>query len=181
MTTKMFEIADDCLEEIRKNERMKLTHEDKIDFENATCCYLCDQKFDTFPKKLQKVRDHDHRTGCYRGAAHLGCNINYFCNRCVPVVFHNLRGYDSHLIVKELYSLYPDKKISVIPNSFEKFMTFKMGSLKVIDSFQFMASSLEKLVTNLYEEKDKYTNFNSMKQYFSNHMDTLCQKGFYPY
>jgi hypothetical protein len=78
-----------------------------------------------------------------------------------------LRGYDSHLIIKELYNLFPEKdhtEISVIPNSYEKFMSFKMGKLRFIDSFQFMASSLEKLVTNLYDKDDKYKNFHSMKK-----------------
>ena len=39
-------------------------------------------------------------------------------------------------------------------------MSFNIGSLKFIDSFQFMASSLEKLVVNLFDKKDKYVNFN---------------------
>ena len=71
-------------------------------------------------------------------------NINYFSNRYLPIVFHNLRGYDGHLIIKEAYEL--DKRnISAIPNSYEKFMSFKIGELKFIDSFQFMGESLEKL------------------------------------
>ena len=130
-------------------------------------------------KKLIKVRDHDHRTGCYRGPAHNKCNINFFTNRYVPVVFHNLRGYDSHLIIKEIYNLFPDKDLSVIPN--EKFMSFKLGPLRFNDSFHFMGSSLEKLVENLYDKNDKYKNSNSTKQYFSENMDLLCRKGFYPY
>ena len=104
-----------------------------------------------FRKDDIKVRDHDHATGKkYRGAAHCKCNIKYFSNRYVPVVFHNLKGYDGHQIIREAYNLYPDKDLSVIPNSYEKFMSFKLGQLKFIDSFQFMSSSLEKLVENLY-------------------------------
>ena len=61
--------------------------------------------------------------------------LTIISNRYLPVVFHNLRGYDSHLIVKEVYNLYPDKDLSIIPNSYEKFMSFKMGTLKFIDSF----------------------------------------------
>ena len=51
-------------------------------------------------KKDTKVRDHDHRTGQYRGAAHCKCNLDYFANRYAPVVFHTFRGYDGHFIVK---------------------------------------------------------------------------------
>ena len=58
-----------------------------------------------------------------------------------------------------------------------------MGSLKFIDSFQFMGSSLEKLVEILYDKNndDKYINFHSMKQYYNDHIDLLCKKKIYPY
>ena len=75
----------------------------------------------------------------------------------------------------------PNKELSVIPNSYEKFMSFKFGPLKLIDSFQFMASSLEKIVENLYDTNDKYVNFPCVKQHFKEDMDILCRKGFYPY
>ena len=105
------------------------------------------------------MRDHCHETGRFRGAAHDRRNIKYFSNRYLPVVFHNLRGYDSHLISREAYNIAQklkseeqeieqvgDKKvlqeyntnISCIPSSYEKFISFGF-----IDSFQFMASSLE--------------------------------------
>ena len=60
-------------------------------------------------------------------------------------------------------------------------MSFSIGDLKFIDSFQFMASSLEKLVENLYDEEDKYKHFIFMKENFPDHYDILCQKGYYPY
>ena len=63
----------------------------------------------------------------------------------------------------------------------KKFMSFGIGNLKFVDSLQFMASSLEKLVENLYDKTDKYNNFNHMKKYYNNELDLLCQKGFYPY
>ena len=147
---------------LQKNEDIILTEEDQEIFDNANKCYICDEEI------KYKCRDHDHFTGKYRGAAHCKCNINFFSNRYLPVVFHNLRGYDGHQIIREAFNLYPDREFSIIPNSFEKFMSFKFGSLKFIDSFQFMASSLEKLVENLYDENDKYKNFNSMKQYYNN-------------
>lgn len=183
MINKLFEISDSCIEEMRENKRMTLTENDEKDFKYARHCYLCKEPFNYNDKRCIKVKDHDHRTGKYRGAAHCKCNINYFSNRYVPIVFHNLKGYDGHHIIRQAYDLYPDKDLSVIPNSYEKFMSFKIGSLKFIDSFQFMSSSLEKLVENLYDNNndDKYINFPCMKQYFYNHMDLLCRKGFYPY
>lgn len=150
-------------------------------FKKAKFCHICQKEFSG---KDNKVRDHCHETGRFRGAAHDRCNINYFSNRYLPVVFHNLRGYDSHLIIREAYNIAQklkaeeqeleqvgDKKvlqeyntnISCIPSSYEKFISFNIGELKFIDSFQFMASSLEKLVDNLYESDDKY-NFNFMNK-----------------
>ena len=80
-----------------------------------------------FVKKLinndeEKVRDYCHVTGKFRGAAHRNCNINFQITKKAPVIFHNLRGYDSHLIFNELDKF--DVKINVIPNGLEKYMAF---------------------------------------------------------
>ena len=69
-----------------------------------------------------KVRDHCHITGKFRGAAHWSCNINLQLTKIVPVIFHNLRGYDSHLIFCELNKF--GVKIDVIPDRLEQYMTF---------------------------------------------------------
>ena len=61
-------------------------------------------------------------TGKFRGAAHGDCNINLQLTKNVPVIFHNLRGYNSHLIFSELHKF--DVKISIIPNGLEKYMAF---------------------------------------------------------
>ena len=70
----------------------------------------------------EKVRDHCHVTGKFRGAAHRKCNANLQLTKKVPVIFHNLRGYNSHLIFNELDKF--DVKIKVIPNGLEKYMAF---------------------------------------------------------
>ena len=62
----------------------------------------------------EKVRDHCHVTGKYRGAAHRSRNINLQLTKKVPVIFHNLEVCDSHLIFCELNKF--DVNISVIPN-----------------------------------------------------------------
>ena len=70
----------------------------------------------------EKVRDHYQVTGKFRGAAHQNCDINFQLAKKVPVIFHNLRGYSSHLIFKELDKF--DVKINVIPKRLEKYMAF---------------------------------------------------------
>ena len=95
--------------------------------------------------------DHCHVTGRFRGAAHWNCNSNFQLTKKVPVIFHNLRGYDSHLIFSELNKF--DVKISVIPNGLEKYMAFFLSkNLVFIDSVQFLNSTLDKLVKNLSDE-----------------------------
>ncbi|KYN15199.1 hypothetical protein ALC57_12589 [Trachymyrmex cornetzi] len=71
--------------------------------QNVSHCHVCEKPFtpdDT------RVRDHCHLTGRYRGPAHSNCNLNYRDSRCIPVVFHNLSGYDTHFIIKEINSSY---------------------------------------------------------------------------
>ena len=93
----------------------------------------------------EKVRDHCHVTGKFRGAAHWDCNINFQLTKKIPVIFHNLKGYDSHLIFSVLHKF--NLKINVIPNGLEKYIAFFLGkNLVFIDSMQFMNSNLDKFV-----------------------------------
>ena len=64
-------------------------------------CHICKK---VFGKKTNhvKVRDHDHYTGKYRGAAHLECNLRYSTQKDIPVFFHNGTNYDFNLIINEL-------------------------------------------------------------------------------
>ena len=66
----------------------------------------------------EKVTDHCHVTDKFISAAHWDCNINLRLTKNVPVIFHNLRDYDSRLIFNELDKF--DVKISVIPNGLGK-------------------------------------------------------------
>ena len=174
-------LASRCVKEQQENQKMEMNEEDWETHKAATRCYLCKGAFN---KKNCKVRDHDHRTGKYRGPCHNNCNINYFTNRYLPIVFHNLRGYDSHLILKKAFEVVGAEKINAIPNSGEKFMTFSIGDMKFIDSLQFMASSLDKLTESLKmkNDDDPYMKFHNMKKHFNkDEMELICRKGSYPY
>ena len=69
-------------------------------------------------------------------------------------MFHNLRGYDSHLIFCQLSKF--DVKIDVIPNRLGKYMVFILKYRIIIDSMQFMNSSLAKTLKNLSDDDFKY-------------------------
>ena len=93
--------------------------EEEEQFQSSNTCWICEKLIDDDD---EKVRDHCYVTGKFRGAAHWSCNINLQLTKKVPVIFHNLRGYDSHLIFCELNKF--DVKIDVIPNRLEKYMAF---------------------------------------------------------
>ena len=96
-----------------------MTGGEEKQFQSSKTCWICEK---LIKKDDGKVRDHCHITGKFRGAAQWGCNINLQLTKKVPVIFHNLRGYDSHLIFDELNKF--DVKIDVIPNRLEKYMAF---------------------------------------------------------
>ena len=123
-----------------------------------------------------KVRDHCHITGKYRGAAHWSCNINLKLTKKIPVIFHNLKGFDSHLIMKEVSK--SDVKLSVRPNGLEKYMAFTINTnLVFTDSMQFMNSSLDSLVKNLSDKDFKYLS----EEFSGEFLELVKQKGVYPY
>ena len=153
-----------CKNIIKKefNKPLRMTKEDEEKFQKSDECHICSKKF---TDEDIKVRDHCHITGKYRGSAHQECNLQLRVDVekiKIPVIFHNLRGYDSHFIMQEIGQIVKDyeytnkngKKcqmnINAIPNNMEKYMAFMLGNhLTFIDSFQFMGSSLEKLVSNI--------------------------------
>ena len=100
------------------DKNLVISEEEHI-FQLSNSCWICEKRINHGGKK---VRDHCHVTRKFRGAAHWSCNINLQLTKKVPVIFHNLKGYDSHLIFCELNKF--DVKISVIPNGLEKYMTF---------------------------------------------------------
>ena len=163
---------------------MVMTEEQEAEFQAATHCYMCEELFYEKEENWYKVRDHNHATGEYRGAAHFSCNLNKRRTTHIPVFFHNLRGYDSHLIMQGIHRYAGKKSIRVISNNMEKYVSFQLGNLRFLDSLQFLGpgASLDVLAANL-------TEFPHLKEQFEkvwslgdlNDVNLLCQKGVYPY
>lgn len=128
-------------------EPLEMSAEDERDFEEATHCGICDEPLS---EPGDRVRDHDHVTGKFRCAAHIVCNLQYQTPTFIPVLFHGLRNFDSHIIC-QCVGEYEQQHggIKCIPKNFEKYISFSLGSLRFLDSYQFLSASLESLVENL--------------------------------
>ena len=188
----MLEEVNWCKSKMKKhfNKPLKMTKENETDFQKATKCYICDQQY---TDKDIRVRDHCHITGKFRGSAHQDYNLKLRIkpdNIKIPVIFHNLCGYDSHFIMQQIGEIakkhaYKNKRgeechmnINCIPNNMEKYLAFMLGNhLVFLDSFQFMSSSLDNLIKNLPDEAFKYTKQEFKKKQFN----LMKQKGIYPY
>ena len=101
----------------RKPKPLILTQEEQKSFDKSEYCHICNKEL-----LEDKVRDHCHFTGQYRGAAHNSCNLNCRKPLILPVIFHNLQGYDAHLFIKQLASLPGD--LNCIPSTEEKYISF---------------------------------------------------------
>ena len=154
------------------NKNLIMSIEEEELFQKANKCWICDKLFEVVD---EKVRDHCHVSGKLRGA-HFSCNANLKITKKVPVTFHNLKGYDGHLIIKELSNF--DVNIDVIPYGLEKYMAIVVNrNLVFIDRMQFMKYSLDTLVGNLDERDFNYLS----KEFSGKQLEIIKQKGVYPY
>jgi len=120
---KIFREVQSCQEVMKKhfNKPLIMTEENERDFQNSTSCYICGKEYlnkdgkdreqfvyikgKKFKIKNHPVRDHCHITGKYRGSAHNSCNLQLRLdpeNLRIPLIFHNLKGYDSHFIMQKI-------------------------------------------------------------------------------
>ena len=152
----------------------EMTQEDRQNHKVATNCHICEKLLNG-----DSVSVHCHITGKYRGAAHKACNFKLRLDpktTTIPVVFHNLRGYDSHLLMQAISRV--EGRVSCIPNNTEKYISFSLGQLRFIDSAQFLLASLDKLVAANPPETFQIT-----ARYEPNQQrrELLLRKGVYPY
>ena len=131
-------------------EMIPLTWVEQQLFYKTKTCYLCKGTFS------KMVRDHCHKTGRYIGAACNKCNLarRYTKSLQVPILFHNLRGYDLHHILKYGISSFKKWNLNPIPTTSEKFLSLivninKNVTLRFIDSYQFLSESLSTLANLL--------------------------------
>ena len=168
-----------------------LNREDKVNQEYAKECHVCGDCFDNKYKK--KFRDFCCYSGKYLGACHWGCKskkVNF-----IPIFFHNLSNYDSHLFITNLASKINGEKLNCIPNNEQKYISFTKDSvvshfkdekglthpikfqLRFVDSFKFMGSSLASLANNLPDDK-----FHNLERKFSGRkLELAKRKGVFPY
>ena len=186
------EIKKDIFNKMNVNKPMDISTEQEMEFRKTSRCSICNKNF---KPEDEKARDHCHFTGKYRGAAHIKCNLDYsFKFFKIPIFFHNLKNYDGHLIIKRANEinkeLNENKKIDVIIQNSEKFITFSFGSLQFKDSFSFLSASLDKLVRlNKYENDTKMKDWQNHFRYTQSNpyiksktdLDLLTDKGVYPY
>lgn len=160
-----------------------LTEEEELQHFLSRTCRICDKEI---LSTKDKVADHDWVTGQYRGACHATCNAMYTLKKAkIPIVLHNFRSYDSHLIIEGFK--YFGKKISVIPSNMEKYISIICDSFVFLDSLMFMNSSLSTLVSDLKDDaltsgKDELENFPILTSAFGNEKGRIfCRKGVYCY
>lgn len=151
------------------------------EFKMAKFCHICTKEFNE--SDLSKHRDHCHFTGKYRGAAHDSCNINYKKPHDIPIIFHNLSGYDAHFIIRALATNIKGR-VELLPINKETYISFKKKidgtkvNLKFIDSYRFMSTSIDELAKYVDNKDKRITQrfYNSREQF-----ELVTQKGVFPY
>ena len=175
---------------------MIITEQQEFEHIQNDICWICDKptidepevkivkkKDGTETEKLDnsrcKVRDHCHFTGKYCGPAHSKCNLWLRRQKFIPVLFHNLSGYDSHLLVKSFSKL--KETPHCIPENTEKFIMLSLkkprhSEIKFLDSFRFKSRALDKLVQELND-----CPILKSDPELGQHFEILRRKGVFPY
>ena len=151
-----------------------MTEENEEDFRNDNICRFCEKIIES-----DKVRNHCHLTGKYRGPAHSKCNINVTQKQSnfIPFIFHNFSNYDSHMFFKKLVDKKKDKvDFDIIPKTNEEYISVTYGCIRFTDSYRFLSSGLDSLVKNLVED-----DFKILKKEFPDKWQYLNKKLAYPY
>ena len=115
------------------NKDIFMTEENEEGYRINNICRFCEKNIES-----DKVRDHCHLTGKYRGPAHSICNINVTQDQYnfIPFIFHNFSNYDCHMFFKKLVDKKIDKvKFDIIPKTNEEYISVTKGCIRFIDSY----------------------------------------------
>ncbi len=196
------EMRELALEVYKINQRHRLFTGNPPDSALFSVCWICERPFNADD---EKVLDHCHYSGDFLGFAHSQCNVNRKVSNFVPVIAHNLSGYDLHHICQYLSAIDKADRISVIPSTDETYISLNIAvkvseyfdttrrkmcnvyqNLRFLDSFRFMTASLQTLVEYLPPSK-----FSLIENYFKasgkeafmipSNLMLLKKKGVYPY
>ena len=121
-------LEEKCKKIVFDDKRMVMDTADHQAFSASTKCFICGDVFDQSKLANRKVRDHDHITGKYRGAALSKCNLQFRKQHKLPIFFHNFRGYDSHIITMGLKH-FPGSDPKIIAQGLEKYLTLTFGTM----------------------------------------------------
>ncbi|EZA49860.1 hypothetical protein X777_11741 [Ooceraea biroi] len=135
-----------------------LTPEQREELGDATAlCYVCRKPFAAADTR---VCDHCHLTGRYRGPAHSACNLNYKDSHVIPVIFHNLSGYDAHFIIEDVANAF-EGSVELLPLTKKRYIAFTKNvantedgcgtcvKLRFVDLYKFLSASLDTLASYL--------------------------------
>lgn len=123
---------------------------------------------------------HNHLTGETIGPACNGCNLNCRQAKFTPVIFHNVRNFDTHILCESL-GQFKDYRLNCIAQNLERYVGFSLGNLRFLDSYQFLPYSLQTLAYDL--AKDGIDSFRHLTSEFAlrDEAELLMRKGIYPY
>lgn len=184
---------------------IQMTPQEEAEYDASTICHICKKEI---LDPNDKVRDHNHLNGAYRGAAHNVCNTKYHLPHEVPVIFHNFSKYDSHLFIRELTQLESDQNIQIIPSNTETYIAVtksveltrspqapptkrqrtdnnnaltndKKVFLKII--FKDSFRFLAASIDALAKSLNPQNDFKNLEKFFPANSDLLKRKGVFPY
>ena len=183
---RLHEIFREVKSIIFAEEKMKpLTPEKKAELKVQKDCYLCNKPL---PNDRSKIHlDHCHYTGEAIAYTHPICNMKRETPKRIPIIMHNFKGYDSHLLIRDLCAAEDDlSKVGLIPKNMEQYLSIRTKKFFFVDSYQHLSAPLETLVENL--KMDGEDKFHSVKRFIDEEhagsrekFNLLLRKGVYPY
>ncbi|EZA51362.1 hypothetical protein X777_10000 [Ooceraea biroi] len=167
-----------------------LTSEQREELRDATAlCHVCGKPF---AEADTRVRDHCHLTGRYRGPAHSACNLNYKDSHVIPVIFHNLSGYDAHFIIEDVANAF-EGSVELLPLTKKRYIAFTKNvantedgcgtcvKLRFVDLYKFLSASLDTLASYLDKSHMRILLSEFLQHLSEEDFELLTRKGVFPY